>query len=156
MSCLRIRLLHINLLDPSYGSEVDLVKLCLARILDQVNLILEKSVSPILFLLRLQLIVLNLGRCRVVGTCFLLDSQLLNYVNRTYAVFNGTNQPVRISLGCLSLWAWIVIVANHEIVFLKLNLAIANMRVGHGLLAGWCDFVVILHEMTLASSLGAL
>ena len=103
MSCLRIRLLHFNLLDPSYGSEVDLVKLSFACILDQVNLILEKSVSPILFLLRLQLIVLNLRGCRVVGTGFLLDSQLLNYVNRTYAIFNGTNQPVRISFRCLSL-----------------------------------------------------
>lgn len=154
MSSLRIRLLNINLLDPSYRSEVDLVKLCLACVLDQVNLILEKSVCTILFLLRLQLIVLYLRWCSVICICFLLYSQLLYNIYRAHAVFNGTNQPVGISFGCVSLRARIIVDNLHEIVFLDLNLAIACMRIRHWLLAGWCHLV--LHEMTLAGSLWAL
>lgn len=98
-------------------------------------MILEKSVSTILFLLRLQLIILHLRRCSIVRTCLLLDPQLFYNVDGAHAVFNGTNQSVRVSFGCVCFRARIIVDNLHEIVFLDLQLAVACVSVRHRLLA---------------------
>jgi len=79
---------ELRLLNPSYGCEVDLVKLRLAGILNEVDLVLKLSIACLLLLIALKLI--HLLRCglRGRGVLLLLYSQLFKYVCLLQACLN--------------------------------------------------------------------